>query len=297
MKLDGLKVIDKHNCALQLEDLFQLPPQDGPEERGLNILHFNSASRHYRNNSSANDLVKTTLLIQDPPAEVLDSDCAALLFAVSLSRRLNAHDNGDGREGVYIELGFCAGRSLNFIAALGYDKDVYGFDSCEGLPIRWRPGFDKGTFRIRKNTKNETLAVSDFSQEDPFIPFIPLANTKLIIGQLEDTLPIFCPQVLDGQGRLELLHVDTDIYRSARNAFTILSPWIVPSRTVIILDEGYNYFSKENTESHDEWRKGEYKAVLELVELLENRDEKNYRIHYHAFNEQHQQLILTIEPF
>lgn len=295
-ELKGLKVIDRTNCAIDQEQLFLLPPMDGQDERGWNILHFNSSSRHYRNNTSSAELVRNVLEAQDPPAEALQSDCAIMQFAVALSRERNPDPPAPGTERVFIELGFCAGRSLNFMAALGYDREVYGFDSCQGLPRTWRPGFEQGTFRFLRNARNEPAPDSDFVSDDPFIPFIPLANTKLIIGQLEDTLPVFCPQVLGDKGRLELLHVDTDTHGSAHNAFDVLAPYIQPSRTVIVLDEGYNYFSKENTLNHAEWKQGEFKAVQELARRMGELHGSPFGIHYHAFNEMHQQLVLTIEP-
>ena len=39
--------------------------------------------------------------------------------------------------GLFLEFGVSAGRTVNYIASLVPDKTIYGFDSFEGLPEDW----------------------------------------------------------------------------------------------------------------------------------------------------------------
>ncbi len=59
-------------------------------------------------------------------------------------------------EGVYLELGVCTGKSINFIAALNPDKIIYGFDSFQGNPEAWHRDHTvvtKGTFGLKDPNK------------------------------------------------------------------------------------------------------------------------------------------------
>ena len=46
---------------------------------------------------------------------------------------------------LWLEFGVASGNTINYISKFTTDK-VYGFDSFEGLPEKWRDGFDKGSF-------------------------------------------------------------------------------------------------------------------------------------------------------
>ena len=46
---------------------------------------------------------------------------------------------------LWLEFGVANGNTINYISKFTNDK-VYGFDSFEGLPEKWRDGFDKGAF-------------------------------------------------------------------------------------------------------------------------------------------------------
>ena len=50
-------------------------------------------------------------------------------------------------DGLILEFGVFSGRTVNHIAGLVGAQKVYGFNSFEGLPEAWRPGFEKGTFK------------------------------------------------------------------------------------------------------------------------------------------------------
>ena len=48
---------------------------------------------------------------------------------------------------LWLEFGVASGISINYISRFTNDK-VYGFDSFEGLPEKWRDGFNKGAFNM-----------------------------------------------------------------------------------------------------------------------------------------------------
>ena len=115
-----------------------------------------------------------------------------------------------------------------------YAPLVHGFDSFEGLPEHWRPGWDKGHF-----------ALSALPQVKP--------NVTLHVGGFEQTLPGFCAQHGDN---LAFLHFDGDLYSSAKTVLAHLGPRIVPG-TVIQFDDYLNYPG---------WIHSEHRAFTEFVE-------------------------------
>jgi predicted O-methyltransferase YrrM len=135
--------------------------------------------------------------------------------------------------GMVLEFGVFSGRSINHIARLLPGRTVYGFDSFEGLPESWRPGFERGAFKR------------------PDLPDV-VDNVQLVVGWFNNTLPGFVRS--KPNETLALLHVDCDLYSSTKTIFSELADRIVPG-TIIIFDEYFNY---------PEWRVHEYKAFQEL---------------------------------
>jgi predicted O-methyltransferase YrrM len=135
-------------------------------------------------------------------------------------------------EGLIMEFGVASGRTINHIATLVPDLPVYGFDSFEGLPEVWRPGFAKHTF----------------AQPTPDVR----PNVTLVKGWFEQSLPGF---LADHPGTISLLHVDCDLYSSTRTIFEHLGSRIVAG-TVIVFDEYFNYPG---------WRQHEHRAFQEYA--------------------------------
>jgi hypothetical protein len=137
------------------------------------------------------------------------------------------------RDGLYLEFGVRTGSSINHIARMNRHATVYGFDSFEGLPERWTGWtMDAGTF-----------GGEGVPQVEP--------NVRLEIGWFDDTLPGF----LDAhEGDVGLVHVDSDIYSSARTVLTQLAPRIRPG-TIIVFNEYFNY---------PNWREHEFRAFQEF---------------------------------
>ncbi|GAB3503963.1 class I SAM-dependent methyltransferase [Amycolatopsis cihanbeyliensis] len=135
--------------------------------------------------------------------------------------------------GMALEFGVASGNTLKLIAAQRADNQVYGFDSFEGLPEDWLAGVPAGAF----------------ARDD--LPEVPGAH--LVVGLFADTLPDF---LAAHRGRVDFLHVDSDLYSSARTVLEQVGPRLEPG-SVIVFDEFYNYPG---------WQRHEYRAWLEYVE-------------------------------
>jgi predicted O-methyltransferase YrrM len=159
--------------------------------------------------------------------------------------------------GMVLEFGVFSGTSINRIASQMPGRRVYGFDSFEGLPETWRPGFGQGKFK-----RTDLPTVSE--------------NVELVIGWFDNTLPAFVASNPDE--KLALLHVDCDLYSSTKTIFAFLADRIVPG-TIIIFDEYFNY---------PEWRIHEYKAFLEL------RLEHVIAYEYIGLVPSHQQVVVRV---
>jgi hypothetical protein len=153
-------------------------------------------------------------------------------------------------EGLFCEFGVFSGETINYIANQTQEI-VYGFDSFEGLPERWRDGYSKGTFKMVK------------------LPRVA-KNVSLIKGWFNETLPDFLKK---HTGQIIFIHLDCDLYSSAKTVFDLCKGRIKKG-TVIVFDEYFNYPG---------WQDGEYKAFVEFI--YENKFEYKY-IGYNKYSEQ-----------
>ena len=135
--------------------------------------------------------------------------------------------------GLICEFGVFKGRSLNFIASR-IPSPICGFDSFEGLPEDWWDGVPRGTFRVDR------------------LPSVA-SNVELVKGWFDQTLP---PFLATHAGDALFLHIDSDLYSSAKTVFDNLAPRIKPG-TIIAFDEYFNYPG---------WEFGEHRAFQESVE-------------------------------
>lgn len=129
-------------------------------------------------------------------------------------------------EGDIFEFGVAAGESFLEFLKRCPDRQVYGFDSFEGLPEAWwtRP---KGTF-----------------SSPP--PRVSNPNGHLVKGWYDESVP----QFFSGwSGRIAILHIDCDLYSSTVVALKYALEHCGLG-TVVIFDEFYNY---PGFELH-EWR-------------------------------------------
>lgn len=135
-------------------------------------------------------------------------------------------------DGLYCEFGVFRGQSINYIASRT-THTVHGFDSFEGLPERWRAGYEKGLF-----------ALAALPEVRP--------NVSLHKGWFADSLPIWARAQ---PGPMAFMHLDADLYSAGKTVFEVLGDRIVPG-TVIQFDNYFNYPG---------WQNGEFKAFEEFV--------------------------------
>ena len=164
------------------------------------------------------------------------------------------------RDGLYCEFGVYNGASINFIAERTRSV-VHGFDSFEGLPEDWRPGREKGVFKVDA------------------LPSVR-ENVELHKGWFDVTLAAFKETQL---GPLVFAHIDADLYSSTEIIFGVLGDWIVPG-TVLQFDEYFNYPG---------WRDGEHKA---FENFQATRNAKIEFIGYVPGDEQIAVKIIQIDP-
>lgn len=133
---------------------------------------------------------------------------------------------------MFFEFGVYKGTTINYIAKRINGKMIYGFDSFEGLPANWRPGMEKGHFKLNN------------------LPRVN-GNVKLVTGYFDVSLPNF---VQTGcMSTIAFFHIDCDLYSSTKTVFENLHPFIIDG-TIILFDEYYNYPG---------WELGEFKAFQE----------------------------------
>ncbi len=136
-------------------------------------------------------------------------------------------------DGMILEFGVYQAKTARLMAAFMPGRTIYGFDSFDGLPETWRPGFEKGTFAL---------------EMPPAVP----DNVALVQGLFAESLPRF---LRTHDGPVAFLHVDCDLYSSAKYVLSSLEERIVPG-TVILFDEFFNYVG---------WQEGEFKAFSEFI--------------------------------
>jgi len=150
-------------------------------------------------------------------------------------------------DGLWMEFGVFRGASLTLTAnwkatyCNHTTQPVYGFDTFQGLPTNWRPGFGRGKFDIGNKTK---LKVPN--------------NTVLVKGLFIDTLPGQL-RTIDRQYKchtpVSFVHIDCDIYDGARDVLFLLSNRFVKG-SIIVFDELFNY---------PDFEKHEIKALYEFL--------------------------------
>jgi hypothetical protein len=136
---------------------------------------------------------------------------------------------------LWLEFGVASGRTINYISRFTEDK-VYGFDSFEGLPEKWRDGFEKGTFNQSGN-----------------FPEVA-GNVELVGGWFNETLHWF---IQTHDKKVSFIHMDADLYSSTKYVFDVLKDRLAPD-CVIVFDELVNYPGFDGDT-------GELKAFYEFI--------------------------------
>ncbi|MET0233948.1 MAG: class I SAM-dependent methyltransferase [Kibdelosporangium sp.] len=136
-------------------------------------------------------------------------------------------------DGMALEFGVATGTTLRKISDARGGKEVYGFDSFDGLPEPWLNGMPAGAF----------------ARDD--LPDVP--GAELVVGLFADTLPGFLEK---HQGHIDFLHVDGDLYSSAKTVLDHCGPRL-RAGSIIQFDEFFNFPG---------WKRHEYRAWTEYVE-------------------------------
>lgn len=161
--------------------------------------------------------------------------------------------------GLNLEFGVAAGVSLRKFSAYTQDP-FWGFDSFEGLPEGWMPGYEEQRFDYK----------GTLPQVGP--------NVKLMKGWFDKTLPVFVKEQEKELHNINFIHIDCDLYSSTKTVFDYLGKYIKKG-TVIAFDEYFNYPG---------WKENEYKAFKEW------KDEYGIQYEYLAYVENYSQVCIRI---
>lgn len=139
-------------------------------------------------------------------------------------------------QGLVAEFGVYKGDSLTVIAKHFPNQVVHGFDSFEGLPTAWG-----GTSKVK----------GDFDTGGT-PPTLNVSNTQFHVGWFDNTVPDFASK---SHGPFAFVHIDSDIYESAKTVFEHLGSRFVPS-TVIVFDEYFGFHG---------WQNHEHRAFMDFL--------------------------------
>lgn len=145
-----------------------------------------------------------------------------------------------------LEFGVCRGGTIRVIRqTLDESFKVFGFDSFVGLPEAW---IDKDGI---------VVVPPEYFSTNGVIPDIK--NVKFYAGWFTNTLPDY----LKIAEPIALLHIDSDLYSSAKEVLWALNDYIVED-TIIVFDE---WFYKHDAKYNDH----EEKAFNEWVKEFDRR--------------------------
>ena len=166
----------------------------------------------------------------------------------SISKAFNNSNNGGN---LFLEFGVYKGDSINLFGnfLLQHGKEIYGFDSFEGLEEEWNMNDYNPIGRFSLNKKSPKV----------------LKNVTLIKGKVQNTLEDFLKDKKDK--KIIFAHMDMDTYTPTKYAINKIKPFLQKG-SVILFDEFYGF---------PNWQLHEYKAFTEAF------DEKEYK--YIAFCE------------
>jgi hypothetical protein len=139
-------------------------------------------------------------------------------------------------DGYHLEFGVFTGGTIRFIARRISPRTIHGFDSFKGLPEAWS-GFNlgRGAFDLKGR-----------------LPRVP-KNVRLHRGYFEESVPAW---LRDNPGQVAFIHLDCDLYSSTKVVLNLMASRM-PSRTVILFDEYFNYAN---------WEQHQFKAFQEFVQ-------------------------------
>lgn len=163
-------------------------------------------------------------------------------------------------EGLVCEFGVFEGESANYLARRLQHRQIFGFDSFEGLPEAWRPDFEAGMF----STGGSLPSVEP--------------NVTLIKGWFDATVPSFADQ---HTGPAAMLHIDCDLYSSTKCVLNHLGDRL-GAGAILVFDEFFNYPG---------WEEHEFRAFSEFVHA------KSLAYECLAYNVEHEQVAIRVTGY
>ena len=157
----------------------------------------------------------------------------------SISRAFN---NSNAEENLFLEFGVYKGDSINLFGNFlsQHSREIYGFDSFEGLEEEWNMNDYNPIGRFSLNKKSPKV----------------LKNVTLINGKVQSTLENFLKDKKDK--KIIFAHMDMDTYTPTKYTLNKIKPFLQKG-SVILFDEFYGF---------PNWQHHEYKAFSE--EFKEN---------------------------
>ena len=149
--------------------------------------------------------------------------------------------------GSIVECGVWRGGIMMAVALLlrayeRYDKDLYLFDSFEGMPLPadvdtdFRGRKAKTEFLARKRSENSSnwcyASLRDVQANLESIGY-PKSKIHFVAGMVENTIPMSAPE------EIAILRLDTDWYASTKHELIYLYPRLVKGGVLIIDDYGH----------------------------------------------------------
>lgn len=156
----------------------------------------------------------------------------------------------NNNDSMILEFGVWSGRTINYISS-NTNQKVYGFDSFEGLSNDWDRG-DETSKMFKKNHFNMMNKLPTVN-----------SNVFLIKGWFDNSLE---PFLLNQNKKIKFIHIDCDLYESTSCIFNLCYKYF-DDKVFLVFDEIFNY---------PNWKNGEYKALIELIDLLK----KNYKFNW-----------------
>lgn len=157
--------------------------------------------------------------------------------------------------GAAFEFGVHQGKTLRMIVEALPGRQVYGFDSFEGLPESWRANFPAGRFSVEG------------------LPDV--TGAELVPGWFRDTLPSF---TMRHDEPIAFLHVDCDLLSSTRTVLQYLGARLQVG-SIVQFDEYYNYVG---------WRDHECKAWEEYCNVM------GVEYEFIAYTANHEQVAVKV---
>lgn len=240
-----LQIVTRKNAPMQLSDFMNLPSDDSFENTDL---------FYYKVKKDGNGGIK------------LEHEKTGRRFKLLKEALMEAKDLEESKDdwGSYLEFGFSSGRTLNFIAAIADNTFVYGFESGNGIgenkelqerPFAYTKTIDKdesvmedditdeygadGELISKKGLIRLALKPRTSETQKPFVPFTPLCNVLLYMGDIETTLPVYLDKELKKQHRpnhVSFVFIDMNDDELTDKILHMLAGSVVTGRTIIVTD-------------------------------------------------------------